>query len=123
MWYENTNSMGIMKRKYLHEGEKPEDFIPRVASIFEGDLKRKAIEVLSNADFLPAGRTLFGAGYKGSRKVSLSNCFLAGTKVLTMQGFKKMLQSLNGYVAFGDGVRKLRLLGKTVNLFYPFTSL
>ena len=32
-WYDNEISMGIMKRKYLHEGETPDDFIPRVASI------------------------------------------------------------------------------------------
>ena len=90
MWYENENSMGIMKRKYLHEGEDPKDFIPRVASIFEGELHDQAVEVLTNADFLPAGRTLFGAGYKGTRKVSLSNCFLPGTKVLTTKGTKNI---------------------------------
>ena len=36
-WYDNEISMGIMKRKYLHEGETPDDFIPRVASIFSKD--------------------------------------------------------------------------------------
>ena len=68
-----------MKRKYLHEGEDPKDFIPRVASIFEGELHDQAVEVLTNADFLPAGRTLFGAGYKGTRKVSMSNCYICPT--------------------------------------------
>ena len=75
-WYDNEISLGIMTRKYLHEGESPEEFIPRVASIFSDELRDQARQVLENADFLPAGRTLFGAGFKGHRKVSLSNCFV-----------------------------------------------
>jgi ribonucleoside-diphosphate reductase alpha chain len=76
MWYDNEISMGIMQRKYLHPGEKPEDFIPRVVSIFSDFLQDEARNVLENADFLPAGRTLFGAGFKNDRKVSLSNCYI-----------------------------------------------
>lgn len=78
MWYDNEISMGIMTRKYLHPGEKPENFIPRVVSIFSDELKPKAQAVLENAHFLPAGRTLFGAGFKGKRKLSISNCYVIG---------------------------------------------
>jgi ribonucleoside-diphosphate reductase alpha chain len=78
MWYDNEISMGIMTRKYLHPEEKPEDFIPRVVSIFSDELKPKAQAVLENAHFLPAGRTLFGAGFKGKRKLSISNCYVIG---------------------------------------------
>ena len=77
-WYDNEISMGIMTRKYLHEGEKPEEFIPRLASIFSDEIKDDAYTLLDKAWFLPAGRTLFGAGYKGERKVSLSNCYTMG---------------------------------------------
>ena len=119
MWYENTNSMGIMKRKYLHEGEKPEDFIPRVASIFEGDLKRKAIEVLSNADFLPAGRTLFGAGYKGSRKVSLSNCYCLPSVEDTIESIFETATMIARISSYGGGcgvaIDKLRPKDAPVN--------
>ena len=73
-WYDNEVSMGIMKKKYLHEGETADDFIPRVAGIFSDGLRQEAQEALENCDFLPAGRTLYGAGYKGERKVSMSNC-------------------------------------------------
>lgn len=76
VWYDNEISRGIMERKYLHEGEKPADFIPRVCSIFSDDVREDALKVLENADFLPAGRILYGAGYRGKRKVSLSNCYI-----------------------------------------------
>lgn len=79
MWYDNEISKGIMEKKYLHEGEKPEELIPRIASIFSDELKPLAEEVLNNADFLPAGRTITGAGYKGKRKVSMSNCYILPT--------------------------------------------
>lgn len=98
-WYDNEISMGIMTRKYLHEGEKPEEFIPRLASIFSDEIKDDAYTLLDNAWFLPAGRTLFGAGYKGKRKLSTSNCFVAGTMVLTTNGFKPI-----EHVVVGDMV-------------------
>ena len=77
-WYDNEISMGIMTRKYLHEGEKPEEFIPRLASIFSDEIKDDAYTLLDKAWFLPGGRTLFGAGYKGKRKLSTSNCYVLG---------------------------------------------
>lgn len=79
MWYDNEISKGIMEKKYLHEGEKPEELIPRIVSIFSDELKPSAEKVLKNADFLPAGRTITGAGYKGERKVSMSNCYILPT--------------------------------------------
>ena len=75
-WWDNEISLGIMRKKYLHDGEAPEDLLKRVSSIFSKELQPLAYKVLSSADFMPAGRTLFGAGYKGERKVSLSNCYI-----------------------------------------------
>ena len=118
-WYDNEISMGIMKRKYLHEGESPEDFILRVASIFSDKLKPYALEVLNNADFLPAGRTLFGAGFKGALKLSLSNCYILPTMTDTIESIfdtAKMLARISSYGGgSGLSIDNLRPKGAPVN--------
>ena len=119
MWYDNEISMGIMTRKYLHPGEKPEEFIPRVVSIFSDELKPKAQEVLENAYFLPAGRTLFGAGFKGARKLSLSNCFILPTMTDSIESIfdtAKMLARISSYGGgSGLSIDNLRPKGSPVN--------
>lgn len=118
-WYDNEISIGIMKRKYLHEGESPDDFIPRVASIFSDSLRDSAIEVLTNADFLPAGRTLFGAGFKGKRKLSLSNCFCLPTPTDSLESIfdtAKMIARISSYGGgSGLSIDNLRPKGAPVN--------
>lgn len=119
MWYDNEISMGIMTRKYLHPEEKAEDFIPRVVSIFSQDLQPKAREVLKNADFLPAGRTLFGAGFKGKRKVSLSNCFVMPSIADNIESIfdtAKMIARISSYGGgCGLAIDNLRPKGAKVN--------
>lgn len=120
MWYDNEISMGIMTRKYLHPGEKPEDFIPRVVSIFSDKLKPKAQAVLENAHFLPAGRTLFGAGFKGKRKVSLSNCYIVGNieedSIEAIFDAAKMIARISSYGGgSGLAIDNLRPKGAPVN--------
>lgn len=40
-WYDNTISQGILKEKYYHKGEKtPQEFMDRVSSIFDPELKK-----------------------------------------------------------------------------------
>lgn len=118
MWYDNEISMGIMTKKYLHPGEKPEDLIPRVVSIFSDDLKPKAKKVLDNADFLPAGRTLFGAGKKGKRKLSISNCYICDVEDSIESIFEtaKQIARISSYGG-GSGLAldKLRPKGSLVN--------
>ena len=119
MWYDNEISMGIMTRKYLHEGEKPEDFIPRVVSIFSQDLQPKAKEVLENADFLPAGRTLFGAGFKGERKVSMANCFVVPSPNDNIESIFDTAKIVARIFSYGGGcglaIDNLRPKGTPVN--------
>ena len=119
MWYDNEISMGIMTRKYLHPGEKPEDFIPRVVSIFSDELKPKAQAVLENAHFLPAGRTLFGAGFKGKRKVSLSNCYCLPSPEDNIESIfdtAKMIARISSYGGgSGLAIDNLRPKGAQVN--------
>lgn len=111
--------MGIMERKYLHEGETPDDFIPRVAGIFSEDLQPKAKEVLENCEFIPAGRTLYGAGYKGKRKVSTSNCYICPTPEDNIESIFETAKRIARISSYGGGcgvdISKLRPKGAKVN--------
>ena len=108
-----------MKKKYLHEGEKPEDFIPRVCSIFSDEVKPKAEKVLNNADFLPAGRTLTGAGYKGTRKVSMSNCYILPNPEDNIESIFDTAKKIARISSYGGGtglcIDNLRPKGSKVN--------
>ncbi len=119
MWYDNEVSMGIMERKYLHEGEKPEDFIPRVASIFSEELKPRVSKALENADFLPAGRSLFGAGYKGKRKLSMSNCYILPSPEDNLESIFDTAKKVARISSYGGGcglaIDNLRPTGAKVN--------
>ena len=92
LWYDNEVTQGILKKKYLHEGEETfEDLVNRVSSIYSEDIKEDVKTAMMNADLSPAGRTLYAAGMKGKgKKLSLSNCFIAGTKVNTLGGLKNI---------------------------------
>ena len=79
MFYDNEISQGIMQKKYLQDNETPRQFIDRVVSIFSPEIQPWAREIIENADFLPAGRTLAAAGLKGKRKMSMSNCYVIPT--------------------------------------------
>ena len=118
-WYDNEVSMGIMKKKYLHEGETADDFIPRVAGIFSEDLQPKAKEVLENCEFIPAGRTLYGAGYKGKRKVSTSNCYICPTPEDNIESIFETAKRIARISSYGGGcgvdISKLRPKGAKVN--------
>lgn len=77
-WYETEVGGEIVKKKYLHDGELSIfDLADRVGSIFTTrELRDFASDAIINADFFPAGRTLYGAGAKGKFKASLSNCYI-----------------------------------------------
>lgn len=111
--------MGIMKKKYLHEGETADDFIPRVAGIFSDGLRQEAQEALENCDFLPAGRTLYGAGYKGERKVSMSNCYILPTPNDNIESIFETAKRIARISSYGGGcgidISKLRPKGAKVN--------
>lgn len=100
MWYDNEVTQGILQKKYLHEGEKTfDDLVNRVSSIYSEDIRKDIRNALYNADFSPAGRTLYAVGMKGKRKLSVSNCFTEEVKVLTTCGLKSICD-----VKVGDNV-------------------
>ena len=100
MFYDNEISMGILERKYLQDGETPEKWLDRVISIFSKELQPYAREIISNADFLPAGRTLAGAGLKNQRKMSMSNCYVLPTPEDNIESIfdtAKMIARISSY--------------------------
>ena len=53
-WYDNTISQGILKEKYYHKGEKtPQEFMDRVSSIFDPELKKRVRGYLEDTSFCP----------------------------------------------------------------------
>lgn len=98
--FSNTNTYGlwnktligktILEKKYYHEGENFDDFVNRVGGIFSDEVAPKMGEALRNADFFLGGRSIYGAGSKGKFKSSMSNCFIAGHKVITQKGLKNI---------------------------------
>lgn len=118
-WYDNEISMGIMNRKYLHDGETAKDFIPRLVSIFSAELQPCAKKVLDNADFLPAGRTLYGAGFKDARKVSMSNCYILPTPDDNIESIFDTAKRIARISSYGGGcgidISKLRPKDSKVN--------
>lgn len=59
-WYDNEISQGILREKYYHKGEtNPEQFMDRVSSIFDDDLRPRVRGYLEEASFCPAGRALY----------------------------------------------------------------
>ncbi len=75
-WYETEIAQQILSKKYFHDGETFETFVDRVASIFSDGLRDDIRKSIVNADFLPAGRSLYGAGAKDKFRSTMSNCYI-----------------------------------------------
>lgn len=106
MWYDNEITQGILKKKYLHEGEETfEDLVNRVSSIYSDDIKEDVKDAMMNGDLCPAGRTLLGAGYKGKRRVSLSNCYILGNiKEDTLESISEADYEISRVGSTGGGI-------------------
>ena len=76
-WYEDPIGEEIVRKKYLHEGEKTfEDAAERIAACFVGALRKKIKPMLLNAEFFLGGRSLYALGCKGNFKATTSNCYV-----------------------------------------------
>lgn len=83
-WLGHDNQLGIdiWNKKYRFENETLDQFFDRVSGGNE-----KAKQLIISKKFLPAGRILANRGLdKLGRKITLSNCFVAGSKVITKRG-------------------------------------
>lgn len=121
MWYDNEITQTLVKKKYLHEGEKDiHDLINRVSSIYSDEIKEDVKEALHNGDFCPAGRTLYAAGMKGKGRLTLSNCFIEGlVKEDTIESICKTDYNISRIGSMGGGVGfavdKIRPKGSRIN--------
>lgn len=76
-WWETEVGSEILKKKYFHEHENLEEFLSRVSGVFSTPgLQQKVRSAIIDADFFPAGRSLYGAGSKGKFHASMSNCYI-----------------------------------------------
>lgn len=120
-WYDNEVTQGILKAKYLHEGEETfEDLVNRVSSIYSEDIKEDVKQAMMSADLCPAGRTLYAAGMKGKRKISVSNCYVEGCiKEDTLESISETdyniarIGSMGGGIGFA--VDRIRPKGSKIN--------
>lgn len=87
-WLGKDNDLGISiwENKYRHNNESFEEWLDRVSA---GDKEVK--DLILSQKFLPGGRILANRGLANEgTKITYSNCFIAGTKVLTKQGYKSI---------------------------------
>ena len=104
-WYDNTISQGILKEKYYHKGEKtPDEFMDRVSSIFDPDLKKRVRGYLEDTSFCPAGRTLYAAGAKGKFKVSMSNCYILPSPEDNLESIFRANYEIARIFSYGGGI-------------------
>ena len=83
-WLGEDNQLGIdiWERKYRYNNESFDEWLYRVSG---GDEKVK--ELIKEKKFLFGGRILANRGLENKgKKISLSNCFIAGTKITTDHG-------------------------------------
>lgn len=105
-WYENEVSQGILKEKYYHQGEtSPEQFMDRVSSVFsDTSFRSRMRSYLENAEFCPAGRTLYAAGAKGKFKVSMSNCYILPSPEDNLESIFRSNGEIARIFSYGGGI-------------------
>lgn len=105
-WYENEVSQGILKEKYYHQGEtSPEQFMDRVSSVFSDiSFRSRMRSYLENAEFCPAGRTLYAAGAKGKFKVSMSNCYILPSPEDNLESIFRSNGEIARIFSYGGGI-------------------
>lgn len=115
-WWKDTIPQNILKKKYFHEEElKVAEtdfdkaflmFVERVASIFPKDkdkIGEFVAESIVDGTFLPAGRTLYGAGSKGKFKASLSNCYILPSPEDNIESIFDTAKEMARIYSYGGG--------------------
>lgn len=102
-WNETLVGKTILERKYYHEGEDFNAFLDRVSGIFSDDIRDDVRDAIKNADLFPAGRTLFGAGNKGERKSSISNCYICTTPKDNIESIWDTAKEMARIYSYGGG--------------------
>ena len=79
-YFDSQIGLDIWNKKYRHEGESFDAWLDRVSACDDS-----VRELIKSKKFMFAGRILANRGIE-DRNVSMSNCFIAGTKVITKRG-------------------------------------
>lgn len=104
-WWETEIAHQIITKKYMHEDETTfEQFIHRVSGIFSDGLKPKIKQALIDADFIPAGRTLYASGAKGKFKASTSNCYCMRSPEDNIEDIFEVAKETARIFSMGGGV-------------------
>lgn len=103
-WEMTDLQRDIFINKYQYKNESFDEFLERISG------GNQAIKKMTrDKKFIPAGRILAGRGLdEDGRKITLSNCFTPGTRVLTENGYKSIEDVVIGErVLTGDGTYQL----------------
>lgn len=119
-WYETLVGEKVTQDKYFHEGEDFESFTARVSGIFsQPSLQHDIAQAMYNADFFPAGRSLYGAGSKGKFKASMSNCYIMPMPDDNIEDIFDKAKEMARIFSYGGGtginISNLRPRGAKVN--------
>ena len=119
-WYENPLCVNILKKKYLHDGEKDyKDLINRVCSIISDEYKDDLAYMMEEGIFFPGGRSLYGAGSKGKFNATMSNCYIMKSPEDSLDSIyetnKLMARIFKTGGGIGVNVSKLRPNGAKTN--------
>lgn len=104
MKFNNIVSKMVWNDRYRKNGESLEENLRRVAKTFahDKDQEEEFFRVMDNGYFFPAGRSMSNAGI--GEMLTYNNCFLAGTKVLTKDGYVNIEDvKVGSLVATEDG--------------------
>ena len=104
MKFNNIVSKMVWNDRYRKNGESLEENLRRVAKTFahDKDQEEEFFRVMDNGYFFPAGRSMSNAGI--GEMLTYNNCFLAGTKVLTKNGYVNIEDvKVGSLVATEDG--------------------
>ena len=104
MKFNNIVSKMVWNDRYRKNGESLEENLRRVAKTFAHDKAQEEefFRVMDNGYFFPAGRSMSNAGI--GEMLTYNNCFLAGTKVLTKDGYVNIEDvKVGSLVATEDG--------------------
>lgn len=102
-WFEEPTAISIVKGKYLHEGENDfRDVAKRVASA-STNRADDVEEAMLRADFIPAGRTLYGVGTSEEEKVCTSNCFILRSPKDDLSDINSVINEMDIIASRGGG--------------------